>query len=293
MSDHPSLLPVLPLPRLSPRRPEAHKGDFGRCLLIGGSRGMSGAIALAGLAALRSGAGLVKLAVPDACLDTVAAFEPSYMTLPLPCDDEGQIDLAARETIGQWAEASTCLACGPGMGRSAELDELIRWIYHTVPRPVVLDADALNALASQPQELAAPGGPRILTPHPGEFRRLIGDRDSQLPPSALRERAVDLAQQYGVIVVLKGHRTLITDGQQRTFNTTGNPGMATGGCGDVLTGVVTALVGQGLEPFTAAQLGVHVHGLAGDLAAERLSQVSLIASDLVRFLPDAFQRLSS
>jgi ADP-dependent NAD(P)H-hydrate dehydratase len=290
MSDAPCPLPAPPLPRLKPRRLESHKGDFGRCLLIGGSRGMSGAIGLAGLAALRSGAGLVQLAVPDACLDVVAGFEPAYMTAPLPCDADGCIVRAAEETIAELAQVATCLACGPGLSRSQELDALVGWLYQAVDRPVVFDADALNALAAEPGRLTTPGGPRILTPHPGEFRRLIGDPHTHLPPPALRDRALELARRTGAIVVLKGHRTLVTDGQQVAINTTGNPGMATGGSGDVLTGVVTALVGQGLTPFEAAYLGVYVHGLAGDLAAGQLGQVSLIASDLVRFLPAAFQR---
>ena len=293
MPDHAGSLTTLPLPRLAPRKSESHKGDFGRCLLVGGSRGMSGAIALAGMATLRSGAGLVKLAVPDACLDVVAAFEPSYMTVPLPGDEAGRLSLAARERIAELVEVSTCLACGPGLGRSAALDELVPWLYRTVTRPLVFDADALHALANQRRALVSPGGPRILTPHAGEFRRLIDDSRSQLSPPALRERAVALAQECGVIVVLKGHRTLITDGQRGTCNTTGNPGMATGGSGDVLTGVVTALVGQGLPPFEAAQLGVHVHGLAGDLAADQLGQISLVASDLIRFLPAAFRTVTT
>lgn len=292
MSDPAGSLPTLPLPRLAPRRSESHKGDFGRCLFVGGSRGMSGAMGLAGGAALRSGAGLVTLAIPDVCLEVVAAFEPSYMTVPLPCDEQGRLSLAARERIAERAEGSTCLACGPGLGRSASLDELVPWLYRTVTRPMVFDADALHALASQRQVLEVPGGPRILTPHAGEFRRLIDDARSQLSPPALRERAVTRAQEWGVIVVLKGHRTLITDGQRTTYNATGNPGMATGGSGDVLTGVVTALLGQGLPPFEAAQLGVHVHGLAGDLAADQLGQVSLVASDLLRFLPAAFRTVT-
>jgi ADP-dependent NAD(P)H-hydrate dehydratase len=293
MSGDTSPLPAPPLPRLKPRRLESHKGDFGRCILIGGSRRMSGAIGLAGLAALRSGAGLVQLAVPDACLDVVAGFEPSYMTVPLPCDDDGRIGRAAREVIAELAQAATCLACGPGLGRPHELSEFVGWLYRTVDRPVVFDADGLNALAAEPGQLTAPGGPRILTPHPGEFRRLIGDSQGHLPPPVLRDRAVELARHTGAVVVFKGHRTLVTDGQQVVINTTGNPGMATGGSGDVLTGVVTALLGQGMTPFEAAHLGVYMHGLAGDLAAEQLGQVSLIASDLVRFLPAAFQRVAT
>ncbi len=285
-------LPTLPLAQLPARRPESHKGDFGRALLIGGSRGMSGAIGLAGIAALRGGAGLVTLAVPDACLDVVASFEPSYMTTPLPSDDAGRIAFAAMEVITQLSAGATCLACGPGLGRSDELTELVGGLYETATQPIVFDADALNALSSRSAGLSSPGGPRILTPHPGEFRRLIGDEASELSTESLRDSAIQAAGKHNVVMVLKGHHTLITDGDRITYNTTGNPGMATGGSGDVLTGLVTALVCQGLPPFEAAQLGVHIHGLAGDLATEKLGQISMIASDLADHLPEAFCRLN-
>lgn len=248
---------------------------------------MSGAIALAGMATLRSGAGLVKLAVPDAVLDTVASFEPSYMTVALPSDGAGRISLDAKSQIEPLLEISTCIACGPGLGRSDDLTELVVWMYSSVAQPMVLDADALNALATRPDVLTKPGGPRVLTPHPGEFRRLIGDDSST--EDQLLVRAVELARRTSTVVVLKGHRTLITDGSRSARNTTGNPGMASGGSGDVLTGIITALICQHLSPFDAAQLGVHIHGLAGDLAAAELGQVSLMASDLVRFLPQAFR----
>jgi NAD(P)H-hydrate epimerase len=259
---------------------------------VGGSRGMSGAIALAGMATLRSGAGLVRLAVPDACLDVVAGFDPCYMTTPLAGDLRGRIVSAAKETIDALATDATCIACGPGMGRSDQLTDLVRYLYESIVKPMVFDADALNAIAPINGAPAVAPAPRILTPHPGEFRRLVGDPIAQLPQRLLRERAVQLAGQWRVVLVLKGHQTLITDGQRIAENTTGNPGMATGGSGDVLTGVITALVCQGLDAFAAAQLGVYVHGLAGDLGVERLGQVSLTASDLITYLPDAFKRVA-
>ncbi len=282
--------PSSTLPRLQPRAPESHKGDFGRALLVGGSRGMSGAIALAGMAALRSGAGLVTLATADVCLETVASFEPSYMTTTLPSDTEGRIAYAAREKLSEITTSAACVAVGPGLGRSTGLTQLVAWIYKSLAQAVVIDADALNALAERPQGLNRPGGPRILTPHPGEFRRLVGDEN--LPSDKLAGTASTWAKQHNVVLVLKGHRTLITDGGREAINSTGNPGMATGGSGDVLTGIITALVCQGMQPFEAAQLGVHVHGLAGDLAAQKLGQVSLIASDLVRFLPAALREVA-
>jgi ADP-dependent NAD(P)H-hydrate dehydratase len=280
--------PDPPLPRLPDRLPDAHKGHFGFALIVGGSRGMGGAVALAGMAALRGGAGLVRLAVPDSCLDTIAAFEPSYMTLPLPADPGGRISREALDTIRQWIDWATVVALGPGLGRSQRLDELVGRLYRELPKPMVVDADALNALATQPAILAQHSGPRILTPHPGEFARLTG---KQVEGEAAEEAAVQLAARCGIVLVLKGHHTLTTDGKRRAKNTTGNPGMATGGAGDVLTGLITALACQGLEPFEAAQLGVHLHGLSGDIAAAELGEVSLIASDLVEFLPDAFEEL--
>lgn len=277
------------LPRLPARRSEAHKGDFGLALVVGGSRGMAGAAALAGMAALRGGAGLVRLAVPEPCLDTVAGFEPSYMTVPLPADDAGRIAPEAFERLLELIEPATAVACGPGLGRSPGLDRLVARLYRETAKPMVFDADALNALAAEPAALAHPGGPRVLTPHPGEFAGLIGKK---LDGEERNDAAVELAARCEVVVVLKGHHTLVTDGSRRAINTTGNPGMATGGSGDVLTGLITALACQGLEPFDAARLGVHLHGLAGDLAAEEIGQVSLVAGDLIQYISEAFWMFS-
>lgn len=281
------------LPKLPPREPVSHKGTFGRALIVGGSRGMTGAIALSGMAALRSGAGLVTLAVPESVLAVVAGYEPSYMTVPLPEHEDrpGQICAPARAEIEPLAESSQSVAYGPGIGRSEGLNLLVAWLYEHLPQPLVIDADGLNGLSQRPEGLANPGGPRILTPHPGEFRRLIGDEE--MSPDQWGAKAEQLARDNGIVIVLKGHRTLITDGQRSVRNETGNPGLATGGTGDVLTGVITALVCQRLSPFDAAHLGVHVHGLAGDLAAARLGQVGMIARDVMEHLPPAFQRLHS
>ncbi len=275
------------LPFLPERPVESHKGNFGLALVIGGSRGMAGAVALAGMAALRGGAGLVRLAVPEPVLDTVAAFEPSYMTIALPADRHGRISLAAHERIVAAAAGATVVAVGPGLGRSLGLTALVYRLYAELPRTLVLDADGLNALADRRDRWPTAPAPRILTPHPGEFARLLGV--SRVPGEQRESAALELACRRNVVLVLKGHRTLITDGQRRTINSTGNPGMATGGSGDVLTGLIAALACQGLEPYDAARLGVWLHGLAGDLAAGELGQESLIASDLIRFLPNAFR----
>jgi ADP-dependent NAD(P)H-hydrate dehydratase len=279
------------LPKLAPRRADSHKADFGRALLIGGSRGMSGAIALAGMATLRSGAGLVTVAVPDVILDTVAGFEPSYMTSPLPCDQDGHLTVAAKDRISELADHATCLTCGPGLGRSPQVVDLVVWMYSVLPQPMVVDADALFALSEHQECLVEPAGPRILTPHPGEFRRLIGGADLQRAEQ--ESRAVELAKSCNAVILLKGNHTLITDGERSVHNETGNPGMATGGTGDVLSGVITALVCQGLSPMDAAILAAHVHGLAGDMAAAELGQVAMIASDLLRFLPAAFRKVGT
>jgi ADP-dependent NAD(P)H-hydrate dehydratase len=276
------------LPVLPPRSPESHKGDFGRVLLVGGSRGMPGSVSLAGMSALRSGAGLVTLAVPEACHAIVAGFEPSYMTAPLPSDSEGRIDATALAQLRMLIERATVVAIGPGLGQSAELIELVTTLYRDTPLPMVVDADGLNALAARRDALADHAGPRVLTPHPGEFARLVG---ASGPSPDRIAAATSLSAQASIVVVLKGHGTVIADGARHAVNSTGNPGMATGGTGDVLTGVIAALLGQGLAPFEAAQLGVFIHGLAGDLAAVELGEVSLIASDLIRFLPKAFTSL--
>ncbi|MCS7305763.1 MAG: NAD(P)H-hydrate dehydratase [Thermoguttaceae bacterium] len=279
------------LPRLPPRRPESHKGDYGLSLIVGGSVGMAGAVALAGMAALRSGAGLVRLAVPEPCRDVVASFEPSYMVVGLPSDHEGRLCWNALERLEQWIQSATAVAIGPGLGRSPELTQMVGYLYATLKQPLVVDADGLNALAESGKLGDKVPAVRILTPHPGEFSRLSGG----IKPSPT-ERAYytqQYAAHWGVILVLKGHQTCISDGQQTWINPTGNPGMATGGTGDVLTGIITGLLCQGLGATEAARLGVYVHGLAGDLAAAELGQVSLIASDLLRFLPQAFQKVHS
>ena len=282
--------PAADLVRLPPRSPDSHKGDFGRALLIGGSQGMAGAIALAGMAALRSGAGLVKIATAAVCQPTVASFEASVMTIPLPSDAEGRIAGSARGDIAEAAAEAAAVACCPGLGRSSDLVELVTRLYRDVKQPMVVDADALNALAQNPALLDKHAGPRIMTPHPGEFARLLG---RETIPTDLRESlAQEFAERTGAVVVLKGHHTVVSYGQTTAIISTGNPGMATGGTGDVLTGVITAVLCQGLTPFDAARLGVYVHGLAGDLAAAELGQVSLIASDLLTYLPRAWQQVS-
>lgn len=281
------------LPRLPPRAADSHKGDFGKVLVIGGSRGMAGAIGLAGMSALRGGAGLVRLATPESCLSVVAGFEPSYMTAPLAEDSQGRISLAAEPRIRELADGADVVALGPGMGLSDELITLVGRLFADLDRTMVVDADALNALARRPADWRI-GRPRngaawrVLTPHPGEFIRLRGREQRPLAENERRTEAEALASELGnAVIVLKGRGTVVTDGSRTGINASGNPGMATGGAGDVLTGLIAALIGQGLPPWEAARLGAHWHGRAGDLAAAELGPVGIVASDLVRYLPYA------
>lgn len=278
---------VLDLPRLAARPVEAHKGLFGRVLVIAGSRGMSGAAVLCGSAALRGGAGLVTLAVPGEVLPIVAAANPCYMTAPQP-EEDGRLAGEALPGLVRLVEQATAAAIGPGLGQSLALSALLAALLDQTHRPLVVDADALNGLVGLQEVLARRSGPLVLTPHPGEFGRLTG-LDIKEVQARRQELAVSFAAGHKVVLVLKGHGTIVTDGRRLFINPTGNPGMATGGSGDVLTGLIAALLAQGLEPFAAAQLGVYLHGLAGDRACDRLGETSLIATDLLHELPGAFR----
>jgi NAD(P)H-hydrate epimerase len=282
-----SLEVITELPRLARRAADSNKGNYGKILVVAGSRGMSGAAVLSGSGALRGGAGLVTVAVPEEILPIVASSNPCYLTAPLPQDKEGKLVSSAR--INELTQANDVAAIGPGLGRSAAIAKLIADLLQSIRTPVVLDADGINAWAAQIDSLKDHAAPLILTPHPGEFARLIGCDVSNVQ-ARRKELAVEFAQKYDVVLVLKGHGTVVTDGRRLFVNQTGNPGMATGGTGDVLTGLIAALLGQGLEPFAAAQLGTHLHGLAGDLAKMELGEASLIASDLLNYLPHAFRQ---
>jgi len=279
-------------PAIQTREIDAHKGTFGHALIVGGSRGMSGAVSLSGAAAIRSGAGLVTLAVPDRCLETVAGFSPSCMTVPLPDDSDGRLTYAAISAVENLGSKATGVAMGPGLGRSRGVSQVVAHCVKGYAGPMVVDADGLNALAEDPSVCLQAAGPRVLTPHIGEFRRLAGN--ASLSPADCRAAAHDFAARYGVIVVLKGPETLVTNGSAFYENTTGNPGMATGGTGDVLTGVIVALMAQGYTPIDAAILGVYVHGLAGDIAVSKdWSLISLSAEVLVGYLNNAFLQLEN
>jgi len=266
-----------------------HKGTYGTVLGIGGSRGMAGAVALAGRAALLAGAGLVRLAVPDPILETVAGFYPEPTTIPCPADAAGRFALDALELLQTHAENSTVLFLGPGLGRSDDLDRLIPQLLQRVSKPIVVDADALNALVAAGMRVFEQ--PIILTPHAGEFARLRGE---PTPPEEHQEErqaaAVEFARRFNVLLVLKGHATIITDGERLALNSTGNPGMATGGSGDVLTGMMAALIAQNFSPiFEAVRLAAFLHGLAGNIAAERLGEESVTATAILEAISEAFR----
>ena len=280
------------VPTLPKRPADSNKGMYGTILVVAGGRGMAGAAALVGGSALRSGAGRVRVACPAEVQPTVASFEPSYMTYPLPDDGDGLIRFpAARKALERLMEGSTVLAIGPGLGQGDDIDALLAWVLDEVTIPVVLDADALNALAKHPGWPERLKRPAIVTPHPAEFGRLVGKSVAEV--QADREgMAVALAlRSEHLVVVLKGNKTVVTDGQRVYLNTSGNPGMATCGAGDVLTGIIPALLGQRLPAFEAAVLGVHAHGLAGDIARDQNGEIGMIAGDIVDALPDAFVHL--
>ncbi len=285
-----ALQEIQQMPALAPRPRDSHKGLYGHVLVVAGSRGMAGAAALCGAAALRSGAGLVRVASPAGVQATVASFEPSYMTYPLPDDEAGLIEFStARPVLDRLIAPATVVALGPGLGQSDGIRQLVRYLITETDKTLVIDADGLNALVGQTELLGALERPVVLTPHPGEFARLTGSHTVAAEAERI-ERAAELARSSEpLVVVLKGAGTIVSDGQRYYRNTTGNPGMATGGTGDVLTGVIAALLAQKLAAFEAAQLGVYLHGLAGDIARDQNGEIGLIAGDLVDALPDAFE----
>ncbi len=273
---------------LHPRRSDTHKGTYGHVLVVSGSRGKSGAAALVAMGALRGGAGLVTVATRSEVLEAVLGHTPEVMGWPL--EARGPLGLADLEPLLAAAEQKDVLVVGPGIPRGDETAALLGELFSRVEVPTVLDADAINALASDPGVLRRAKGPLILTPHPGEMARLTGLSSKELQRRRL-EVARDFATRYGVTLVLKGARTLtaVPDGTVYV-NPTGNPGMATGGSGDVLSGVLGALLGQGLKPAEAAWVGVYAHGLAGDLMAASRGRMGLVATDLVQGLCSVWTR---
>ena len=280
---------VTDLPKLPARETAAHKGDFGKICIIGGQPGMTGAPVLAGIAALRAGAGLVRIAAPKTVLPIIAALEPCYTTIPLD-DDDGQLVAGALQTAVAEAENNDITAIGPGLGTSRTARNIVAALTEKKDLRLVIDADAINCLAKDPTWVKRKTASIILTPHPGEMKRLWTSLFRSPLPEDRGEQARSLAEKTGCTVLLKGAATIVTDAEKFYTNTTGNPGMATGGSGDVLTGIIAALAAQKLDNFSAAQLAARIHGMAGDIAAKKKGQISMIATDIIKMLPEAFRR---
>src|SRR5271169_6730615 len=278
---------------LAPRPRDSNKGMYGHALIVGGSLGKSGAAAMAGMAALRAGCGLSTVAIPGSVLASVAAFAAELMTEPLPETDVGSIAMSAIESgrFQQLVKPADVVAIGPGIGRNSETVEFVRKAVRETKVPLVVDADGLNAFQGHTDLLDGSKRPLVLTPHPGEMSRLAGITIKEVQANRL-EVARKFAGEHHLILVLKGNRTVIAmpDGTA-WVNPTGNPGMATGGTGDILTGMTASIIGQMQNDVARAAIAaVYMHGLAGDIAAERMGEHSLVATDLLAALPEAFRR---
>lgn len=283
-----------PVPRpLFRRDPDTHKGDYGHVLVVGGSIGLTGAPILCARAALRSGAGLVTLAVPEPIYFIAASQMTEVMVRPLPESPSGTFGVNSIATLYPLLLKSDVLAIGPGLSQSPFAQRAVVRVLESADLPVVLDADGINAFAGKERmRLRKAKGALVITPHPGEMARLVGTSMESVQKNRVQV-ARKVAKELHLTVVLKGHRTVVASPTGEVYlNSTGNPGMATAGMGDLLTGMIAALIGQGLDPFAAAKAGATLHGLAGDLAARRVGQVSLIASDLLDSIPEAFRRAS-
>ena len=265
--DHEKVLSILP-----DRDKDAHKGDFGRILLLCGSRGYTGAAALAAMGALRSGAGLVYLGTPESIYAIEAVKLTEAIVFPLP-DKDGKLSVDAVAEVLERLPRMDAVLIGCGLGQSEGTYLVTKAVLENAECPVVVDADGINVLARHKDILRERHFPTILTPHAGEFARLGGGDP------------VTFAKETGCILLLKGHRTVITDGNEIYVNHTGNPGMAVGGSGDVLSGIIVSLIGQGIEPLTAAACGAWLHGAAGDICEKEIGQYGMLPSDMVEALP--------
>lgn len=266
--------------RLLPdRTPEAHKGTCGKLLLICGSRGYTGAPVLAAMGALRTGAGLVYLAVPESIYPIVAGKTLEPVVIPVP-DHNGMIAADAVSKLETLVTGMDVVLIGPGLGQSEDTFSVTKWILENFDGPVVLDADGINVIREHKDLLRNRTSPTILTPHPGEFTGLCG----QITDDRWNDTFA-AAKDLNAIILLKGHRTVISDGQCGYINKTGNPGMAVGGSGDVLSGVIAALLGFGLAPLQAAACGAWLHGAAGDICRKKIGEYGMLPSDMIDVLP--------
>jgi NAD(P)H-hydrate epimerase len=279
-------------PSFPPRARDAHKGTYGHLLVVAGSMGKTGAAALAAMAAMRSGSGLVTVATPASQQPVVAGLAREPLTVPLPETPARTVALAALDTLLELGSARDAVAIGPGLGLEAETQEVVRRLVRELARPMAIDADALTALAGHLDLLRSARGPRCLTPHPGEMARMLGAKTEDVQRDRI-ETVREFSRRHGVHCVLKGAVSVIGAPDGRVFlNPTGNPGMASGGTGDVLTGILGGFLARGMEAGAALRAAVYLHGLAGDLAAARSGEEALVAGDVVEALPQAFGALA-
>lgn len=272
--NHERVLNILP-----DRDQDAHKGNFGKILLLCGSRGYTGAAYLAAMGALRSGAGLVFLGVPESIYQIEAVKLNEAIVFPLP-DEEGKLSKKAIPEILERLPKLDAVLIGPGLGQGMGVFETVKAVLQSAQCPVVIDADGINVLAAHKDILRDRTAPTILTPHAGEFARLGGNTDA-----GKQTAAEEMAKDLGCILLLKGRGTVITDGKSTYINHTGNPGMAVGGSGDVLSGIIVSLLGQGISPLEAAACGAWLHGASGDLCAKEIGQYGMLPTDMVTVLP--------
>lgn len=275
-------------PKIFPRKPDTHKGTYGRVFVLAGSEGMTGAAYLCSSSALRAGAGLVTLGIPESLHGIVASQMPCVMTHPLPETHLKTLSELGRQDILDFSQRFDVIAIGPGLSQYQETKKLILWLLPLLSCSIVLDADGINAAADNPWILDEIKEHIILTPHPGEMARLVGISTKEIQLNRLEISRTFMKGKKNVTLILKGYNTIIMNEEKFYINKTGNPGMATAGAGDVLTGMVAALLGQGYSPFDAAQLSVYLHGLAGDIAVREIGEISLIATDILNNLPKAF-----
>ncbi len=278
---------------LSPRVPDAHKGTTGHLLVVAGSLGKTGAAAMTAMAALRSGAGLVTLGIAQSLNAVLESQILEAMTTPLPESQPGVLGEPAFKSISNFMEGKKCVALGPGLGQAEETKSLVYKIVETSPIPLVIDADGLNNLAGRTDILKGSRAPVILTPHPGEMARLADTATGTVQQDRIK-CARDFAVAYNVHVILKGAHTVIAHPDGQVFiNPTGNAGMASGGMGDVLTGIIAGLITQGLAPQEACQLGVYLHGSAGDSLAQKMGPYGYLAGDVMEAIPGAIKKIIS
>lgn len=267
---------------------DAHKGNFGRMFILAGSKGMVGAAVLAGKAATRCGAGLVTCGIPEFLHDVIASKLTEVMTYPLKGGD--RLSSEAVERAIKFSQKCDAVVIGPGLSQEPSTKAFVRQFVRKCQSPLVIDADALNALADDTMALNEAKGPIIITPHPGEMARIFSTTPKDIQENRIKY-VKQAAKDFSCIAVLKGASTLIAVGEELFINPTGNPGMATGGSGDVLSGIIGALIARGYTPKEAAVVGTYLHGLAGDLAAKKFGKISMIAGDIIDFIPEAIKKL--